>query len=309
MDLDKVQVLLSTYNGEKYVREQLDSILEQQVEVDLLIRDDGSRDATPEILREYEKTYANIHVIYGENIGVIQSFFALMNAADRKCSYIALADQDDVWLPEKLSRAVTLLKEQERKEAKGSSVPVAYCSARQLVDAELNELPSGISYDMVYPVFENALVENMCTGCTCVMNSALLQLLQGKIPQFTVMHDFWIYLVVTCFGTVIYDEESYILYRQHGQNQLGSASTLFGNYVRRIKNFKKQRWQLSRQAEALLLCYGDSMPVKYRALAQLFVAAKKDRKARKTLLAKRTVFRQRKSDYQIMKILLRLGLL
>ena len=89
--------------------------------------------------------------------------------------------------------------------------------------------------------FGNALVENMCTGCTCVVNYKLLELIQGRLPNFTVMHDFWIYLVGTCFGKVIYDEQSYILYRQHGNNELGAASTVLDNYKRRLKCFKKHR--------------------------------------------------------------------
>lgn len=299
----KVQVLLSSYNGKKFIREQIDSILEQKnVEVELLIRDDGSKDETQDMLRQYEATHNNIRVIYGDNLGVIKSFFSLIEEAD-EVAYTAFADQDDVWLSEKLFRAVTLL-EKEQKD-----IPLAYCSAKQLVNENLNPLPIAITYETVRPEFGNALVENMCTGCTCVINRELLLLLKGRHPRFTIMHDFWVYLVGSCFGKVIYDEKAYILYRQHGTNTLGAASSLWENYRKRVKNFKKHRGQLTRQAEELLKLYGNQMQEEKKKLAEKFVQTQKDRKTRRKLRKEGAIFRQRKSDDKIMKVLLLLGLL
>lgn len=308
----EVQILLSSYNGEKYIREQLDSILKQEeVQLHLLIRDDGSTDGTKAILSEYEQNCDNVKVLYGKNVGVVQSFFALMEAAEEGCPYIAFADQDDVWLPDKLARAVSLLEKQEQSNRKKNrqETPLVYCSARQLADAELRPLKQAIRYPEVRAEFGNALVENMCTGCTCVINQAMLRLLKGRQPEFTVMHDFWIYLVGTCFGTVIYDKESRILYRQHGNNELGSASSLFENYKRRVKNYKKHRGQLGRQASQLLMLYGEEMPVEKRELAEELVRARKDKATRRKLLKERKIFRQRRSDDGIMKVLLLFGLL
>lgn len=307
MASDKVQVLLSSYNGEKFIREQLESILNQQVSVELLIRDDGSADSTPNILRDYAEKYPNIQVIFGENVGVIQSFFELIQKAETDCAYVALADQDDIWLSEKLARAQRLLQAEEQRH--GAPLPLVYCSAKKLVDEGVQPLPSGISYPMVRPEFGNALVENMCTGCTCVFNGELLRLLQGKIPEFTIMHDFWIYLVGTCFGKAVYDTESYVLYRQHGSNELGEASSLLENYKKRIRNFKKHRWQLSRQAESLLQCYGDNMPEEKKILAERFIACRKHIGAGVGLIKEKGIFRQRTSDQKIMELLLWLGLL
>ena len=299
--MKKVQVLLSSYNGEKYIREQIDSILRQKnVEVELLVRDDGSKDRTIKILQEYEQNCRNVRVIYGENLGVIKSFFTLIEHAGG-AEYISFADQDDVWLPEKLARAVDVLEKEDNK------IPLVYCSAKQLVDAELNPIPAAITYENVRTEFGNALVENMCTGCTCVITNPLLKLLQGKPPSFTVMHDFWIYLVGTCFGKVIYDEQSYILYRQHGNNELGAASSLLDNYKRRVKNFKKHRGQLTKQAEALLGIFGEQMPQEKRKLTELLIQTRQSRKARKKLLQERKVFRQRKSDNRIFRCLIAIG--
>lgn len=307
--MKEVQVLLSSYNGEKYIREQIDSILAQNdVAVKLLVRDDGSSDGTVNVLNQYKEAHDNIRVILGENLGVIGSFFKLIEEAE-EADYTAFADQDDVWLPGKLFRAVSALKEQQTEE------PLVYCSAKQLVDEQLHPLPAGIQYNSVKPVFGNALVENMCTGCTCVINKEMLRLLKGRIPEFTVMHDFWIYLVGSCFGRVIYDEESHILYRQHKGNELGAASSQWENYRRRIKNFKKHRGQLTRQAGELLKLYGKELSgdnkklTANRILAEELVQAKKDRKIRRKLVREGKVFRQRKSDDGIMKILLYFGLL
>lgn len=300
--MKEVQVLLSSYNGEKFIKEQIDSILAQKdVAVKLLVRDDGSVDGTVKILKQYEEAHDNIRVLYGENKGVIESFFALIEEAG-EAEYTAFADQDDVWLPGKLFRAVSVFTEEEKE------LPQVYCSAKQLVDEQLNPLPEGIRYGKVVPDFGNALVENMCTGCTCVINREMLRLLKGRKPEFTVMHDFWIYLVGSGFGTVIYDTESHILYRQHSGNELGAASSPVENYKRRVKNFKKHRGQLTRQAEELLRLYGAELPEDKKELAEELVQAKKNCRIRRKLVKEGKVFRQRKSDDVIMKILLLLGL-
>lgn len=301
--MKKVQVLLSSYNGERYIREQIDSILGQKnVIIELLVRDDGSSDGTRAILAEYHKHHENIYVVYAENVGIVKSFFLLVNQV-KDAEYIAFADQDDVWLPDKLIRAVTLL------EKEGNDIPLVYCSAKQLVDENLNPIPAAITYKNVRTEFGNALVENMCTGCTCVINHKLLKLIQRKTPDFTIMHDFWIYLVGTCLGKVIYDEQSYILYRQHGKNELGVASSIGENYKRRIKNFWKHRGQLSRQVEELIKIYGTQMRKEKLETATFLVQSRQHIKARIILLQKRTIFRQRKSDDGIMKTLLLFGLL
>ena len=300
----KVQVLLSSYNGEKYIQEQINSILEQNIEVQLLIRDDGSTDTTPQILAEYEKKYTNIKVYYEKNIGVIASFFHLMQLADETYSYFAFADQDDVWLPEKLSRAIMKLEQEKQPES-----PMAYCSEKKLVDKNLNVLSKKRCYNQVKAEFGNALVENICTGCTCVINRSLLLLLKNQSPRFMIMHDFWIYLVGTCFGTVLYDETSYILYRQHGQNNIGETHSRIKKYRNRIKNFKRNRKKLTEQAFCFWETYQAILPKEKEQLLLEFVATRKDKAIRKKLIKEKTIFRQRREDTFIMRILLFFGLL
>ena len=108
------------------------------------------------------------------------------------------------------------------------------------------------------------------------------------------MHDFWIYLVGTCFGKVVYDKKSYILYRQHGNNELGAASSLIESYKRRIKNFKKYRGQLTKQAASFLCIYGEILPEDKKELLIDFLESKYNKDKRKKILRERKLFRQRK---------------
>ena len=108
--MKKVQILMSTYNGEKYVNEQIDSLLQQDhTNLEILIRDDGSKDSTVSILEEYHKENPNIKLIIDKNKGVISSFFELAMKASEEADYFAFCDQDDYWKPQKISRAVNLL--------------------------------------------------------------------------------------------------------------------------------------------------------------------------------------------------------
>ena len=127
----KVQILMSTYNGEDYIREQLDSILAQSYpDVDILIRDDGSKDDTFVILKEYEERHSNIKAFQGENLGINKSFFELLKKSQG--DYIGFCDQDDYWLPEKIEKAVQQL---ERMTG-----PALYCGAKTLVNENLEKL-------------------------------------------------------------------------------------------------------------------------------------------------------------------------
>ena len=177
------------------------------------------------------------------------------------------------------------------------------------MDEKLKPMSSAIQYKNVRTEFGNALVENMCTGCTCVMNQALINHIRGRVPEFTVMHDFWIYLVGTCFGYVLYDEESRILYRQHSKNAVGAETTILKCIVRRIKRFNSNRGLLTRQAKEFWKIYQNEMPEEKRELLQTFIAAKTDKTARRKLLKESRIFRQTAGDCFIMRIVLRLGLL
>lgn len=298
-----VLVLMSTFNGERYLREQLDSILGQKgCEIRLLIRDDGSTDATRELLKEYWNGPFEEHILSvmeGENVGVIRSFFTLLDrAAELPYEYYALADQDDIWLPDKLSAAANAVA--------GEEEPCLYASAVQPVDASGEYIAGGLRYPRIRPAFGNALVENICTGCTCVLNRSMLLLAAGKIPEFTVMHDFWLYMLASAFGRVYYDEQPHILYRQHGRNTVGMAATALENYKRRCCNFKKHRGQLKRQAKEFERLCGDELKARDDGKAGLL---RDFTEGKRSLIFDKTLYRQRRSDDLIMKLLLLAGCL
>lgn len=314
-----VLVLLSCYNGQAYLKEQLDSILTQKnCNVELLIRDDGSVDDTVSILKEYEYHYSKsggsvkiLPVLYGKNLGVIRSFFILLQQASvLQYDYYALADQDDIWMEHKLSHAVkTLEKECRKKKSNIKTFPCLYAGAVQPVDTTGKRLSTGMSYSKVRPSFGNALIENICTGCTCVFSKGLLSLLKEKTPNFVIMHDFWLYLVAAAFGTVIYDPQPYIFYRQHENNTVGMAVTRLENYKRRLKNFKRHRGQLSKQAGEFFKIYKNVIPKEKKQLTKLLIKNKRDKTIRKQLLFEKRIYRQNWKDDFIFRIFGLFGLL
>lgn len=240
MRKEKVLVLMSAYNGEKYIREQVESILKQsEVEVHLLIRDDGSKDGTVEILKSYEN-YNNIEVYQGGNLGACQSFFDLMQHASTEYSYYAFADQDDVWQKDKLKTAIHAISGEDRNA-------VLYCGTYQLTDCELRPLPQKQTAKNIS--FGNALIECNCTGCTAVFNKRLLELAKQQIPREAYMHDWWLYLMASAFGKVVYDETPHMMYRQHGSNVLGGNTGKINQIQRRIKNFRNLSHYVPAQLE------------------------------------------------------------
>ena len=247
--MKKVLILMSTYNGEKYIKEQLDSIQKQSYSnFSLMIRDDGSTDATIAIIREYQKKYSNIRLIIGKNLGVWNSFFTLFKEADGQAEYYALADQDDYWLPDKILAAIQRMERESRKKM----IPILYAGNKTLVDGQLQPIHSEIKYSSKQiPSFGNALVENICTGCTCVMNQALLTKLCQYIPKQVIMHDWWIYLLAVSLGNVIYDEQSYLLYRQHGENVYGTMIKKRALWKHRLEELKKKRGKVYQQIQTL----------------------------------------------------------
>ncbi len=251
LNMKKVQVLLSAYNGEKYLEEQIRSILAQEhKQLTLLIRDDGSTDHTIDIIKRYADNYENVAYYTGKNLGVQQSFFNLMKHADKTADFYAFADQDDVWMPDKITRAIALL------EKESTDLPLLYASETKLVDEHLAELPVKIRKYAVVPDFGNAVVENICTGCTEVFNRSLLEMVIPVVPRYAIMHDWWLYLCASCFGKVIYDPDPYMLYRQHANNKIGKNGTWRGELRTRLTNFGRSYGALRRQAREFRRVYG-----------------------------------------------------
>ena len=225
-----VDVLLATYNGARYLPEQLDSLLAQTyAHFRLLVSDDGSSDATSAILRRYGPQFGGRLLVIdnpGQGQGVIKNFENLMAASvrDGLARWAAFADQDDVWLPHKIERCV---QEMSRLEAaEGGRLPCLVHSDLVVVDERLNRIAeSFVRYQRMDPQQcspVSLLSMNQVTGCTMLVNRALLEMAL-PVPREAVMHDWWCALLSSS-GRRHYVAEPLILYRQHGANQLGAKS-------------------------------------------------------------------------------------
>ena len=298
----KVQILMSTYNGGKYLREQLDSILSQKTRLgkkrlsfSLLIRDDGSTDSTRKILEEYADKFPGITYFQEENVGACRSFFRLLQKADRDADYIAFSDQDDVWNENKLRRAVRGLKKYQGQ-------PAMYAGDMEIVDSSLNTLKISSNVTKRFrPSFGNALVENICTGATIVINHALYQFIAGKIPEKAYMHDWWLYMAASCFGKVIYDRKPYMKYRQHEENTVGSAVSSRQLIKKRIENFQSLQQYVPEQIAEFSELF--ELPEDKKKLADLMLIEKGRYLKRMKIFCCWEIRRRRLADTVFYKIL------
>lgn len=251
----KTTVLMSTYNGEKYLREQIDSVLAQKdIELALLIRDDGSSDKTVEIIEDYEKKDNRISHYVGENIGPGKSFFDLIKKAPES-DYYAFCDQDDVWDSNKLALAIDLLLPLD------NSMPNLYYSNLRLVDGNLAFIRNAHEKPIDEGKKYSALARNVLTGCTAVFNKNAKDLLRDHVPNVNILHDGWLYLICKLFGNVVYDFIPHISYRQHGHNVVGMGkSNPFVSVIRKIKRILNpdQQPRLMR-AKSLVDSFGDML--------------------------------------------------
>ena len=254
--MEKVAILMSTYNGEKYLDEQIDSILAQDgVDVTLYIRDDGSSDGTAEIIKEYCKNN-NVNFTQGENLGVGNSFMQLVYNVGEEYDYYAFADQDDIWLPEKIKMAADKMK--------GNKLPFLYCSNQILIDK--NGIKIGIRHSKtIDSSYLQILSDNEATGCTMVWNKALQRLISEKNrrPSRELLkkriHDVWVAMAASVAGEIYYDESSFILYRQHENNVVGvRKGSLCKEWRKKIKN-KELRNGRSALAKEILIKFGDKI--------------------------------------------------
>lgn len=271
----QVQIVLATYNGERFLGEQLDSILANSVDdFSIEIYDDGSTDRTLQIAREYEKQWACVHVHENEsNLGYTKNF--LHGVRQCRSPYIMLCDQDDIWKADKISRTLAAMKKLEGERQGREDCPLLVFTDAMNYDSETGrELgsfhkSSRLNADKTDPA--HLLMENKCNGCTMMINAAVLPYLR-TIPDEVRVHDWWLALICSCFGKILYLPEMTLQYRQHRDNMIGGRG--FGEYFRdRVKNLREQREALARtfaQAEAFYRLYGDQIPGAVREQVQAF---------------------------------------
>lgn len=252
----RILVMMSTYNGEKHLHEQLDSILNQKTshEIHLRIRDDGSKDCTIDIIEDYIKRYpSQIELIRGENLGYNGSFFSLIQSANGY-DYYSISDQDDVWLPDKLQVACDAI--DKVKE----NIPVLYASTSYLVHDDL--VPYGTTRKKNRPMsMNNTIIQNICPGHTQVMNNKMIAQLSKEVDVIRIyVYDSWIQNVANLFGQIIFDNDSHTYYRQYDGNQLGSGVGIWGQLLSSIKRTEKNDGKKYRRQIAYFYeLYGQSL--------------------------------------------------
>uniref|UniRef100_UPI00405768CF glycosyltransferase family 2 protein n=1 Tax=Acetatifactor sp. TaxID=1872090 RepID=UPI00405768CF len=251
--MKKVLVLLSTYNGEKYIKEQIESLLAQKgVDVHVLIRDDGSADLTVEIIESFKDNRITLYT--GENLKPAKSFLQLVKDSG-EADFYAFCDQDDVWNEDKLINAVRMMEKYEKNE------PILYMSTYDVVDADLKLLfVRDMRFDIPFKL-ETTIMHRCPSGCTMVFNNELKKLLVKSSPDNLRMHDFWTLMVAEAFhATIVTDERSQLKYRQHENNCVGYGTSLKEKVQRWINSAIHGENERQMQAKCFYDEYKDILP-------------------------------------------------
>lgn len=219
-DSHKVAILMGTYQGERYILEQLESFKAQSYKNwQIYVSDDGSTDETlSKIERFSTENKINISIVSGPKTGFVSNFLSLLSKVDLDDGYYSFSDQDDIWHNDKIERAVNWLASQP------SSKPALYCSRTHIVNENGGDL--GFSYPFtVEPSFTNSLIQNIGGGNTMVFNQAARDVIVKAGIVDVITHDWWIYILITGVGGVVhYDAEPSLDYRQHVGNAIGFDS-------------------------------------------------------------------------------------
>lgn len=294
--MEKVFILMSTYNGEKYLREQLDSLLGQcGVDIGILVRDDGSTDGTLEILDEYQNK-GLLTWYTGENLKPAKSFMDLVFHAP-KCKYYAFCDQDDFWEKDKIYIALEWLKQQPQ------NIPALYYGCPRLVDQNLNKIENPPTTSQRMLTYGASIINSNATGCTMVFNEKLLNKVQEKRPDYIAMHDGWFHKVcLISGGTLFFDEDVHVLYRQHENNVIGIENSTLRKLKKHLKSLKNKDCVRSRTIDSLFACYGEQMCAYDYELSKEVAEYKKNIISKIRLLTDRrikTVYRNRNILFKI----------
>jgi glycosyltransferase involved in cell wall biosynthesis len=261
-----ISVIMATYNGERYLREQLNSLLAQTATgFTLYVNDDCSVDDTIILLKQYSQQYPGKIVVSSNKANSGSAKYNFLSVIERvKDDYVFLADQDDYWRPDKIEKSLAKMEDMEAKC--GKNTPILVHTDLTVVDSELNVIAPSYREQVLHPDWNTfglaqSLMMNIATGSTICYNRALAELV--KIPKFVVMHDWWLLQTALLFGKVGHVFDKTVLYRQHGGNELGSSNvkTLKYKILRFIHHDKvRQRFLDSyEQTAELIRQYGGEL--------------------------------------------------
>ncbi|MEE0779405.1 MAG: glycosyltransferase [Massilimicrobiota sp.] len=291
MNSEKILVLMSTYNGEKYLVEQVESIFNQKgnYDISLLIRDDGSNDMTINIIQKLKEKYKKIKFIKGSNLGCNGSYFELFKLAYKEdFDFFAISDQDDIWLDDKISKALYYIQNYDQNQ------PILYGSASYLVRDD--KIPYGKTQtaNKEISVF-NTIIQNFFPGHSQVFNRALLQYLIVDIDVSNIyVYDSWITNIANNFGKVIFDNEPHTLYRMHERNVVGYGKSQIQWLKTRINRMKKgDIIRQTQQIEYFLEVYGKKLNQTFLNEMNFFLVSRKNIFSRLKYIVQCKLYRQK----------------
>jgi len=308
--MDKVQVLISTYNGEKYIISQIESILNQTYKnISILIRDDGSTDNTVKILEMFQEKGLVKYYSSGNNIGHLASFFDLIHNADKSCNYFAFADQDDYWMPNRIENAINDIANENINIP--HSIPILHSCRFRLADENLNPIKKKVKISK--PIgLGNTLIECPFLGFTLFFNNKMLEFMDKvKNTENVRGHDTTISIIACMFGRT-YTGKSYdILYRQHSKNFSGGLGKTFLREINiraRMLLFFIRNNILTKNAEAVYKIYESIMDDRNREIFLKFINRNKSITNRISIIFDKQFRRQSFLHNFIIKIIFLLGL-
>ncbi len=268
-----VQIVLATYNGERFIRQQMDSILNNSFDdFKIEVCDDGSTDQTREIIGEYEKKFPDkVHLHCNKkNLGYTENF--LQGIKRTTAPYVMLSDQDDIWMEDKISITLAHMKKTEEK-----GKPVMVFSDAVLYNSETEE-PMGSfqknsHFDTSKVDISHLLIENKCTGCTLMVNGNIRPYLE-EIPEEARVHDWWMALICAAMGKISFLDKETLYYRQHSRNMIGGTG--FGSYfANRLRSLREQRVRLRetfRQGKAFYTIFEEQFSPGIKEMCRNFAA-------------------------------------
>jgi len=269
---ERVHIVMATYNGAKFLKEQIDSLLQQTYkDITIEVCDDGSTDDTCEIVSQYMEQDDRISLHKNEkNLGYVMNFMEGIRRSDAE--YIMLCDQDDIWNPNKVELTLQRMKQEESVTKDGPILVFADAmNYNSDTGEEMGRFHENSHLDVKKVDTAHLFMENKCIGCTVMVNQQIQPYL-SELPDEIRVHDWWLALICSHFGKIAYVDEPTLLYRQHGGNMIGGSS--FADYCKsRFTAIGEQRETLKktyRQGRAFVHMFGDKMTEEQREIAEHF---------------------------------------
>lgn len=278
-----ITVLMAAYNGEKYIGEQIQSIINQtHTDWVLIVKDDHSTDNTLRIAYDYAEKYPQKIKVFTQDVNTgnaSSNFFSMLPNADS--DYIMFADDDDVWMPEKMSMSLHVMNALELKH--GTDMPLLVHSDLEVVDYQLQRVAKSLfswqRLDWKHKSLNYLLAQNIVTGCTMMVNRQLLDMV-GQPPENAIIHDWWLALVAAAFGDIGFVDYPTVKYRQHGMNQIGAKNAksirYFISRLRTIGQTKKEMDATCVQAIELFERYENQMNLDIKQMIQAYISLPKE---------------------------------